>query len=121
MHLYYSMVEAEDLRQILNGTLDPPPRELVSAPSVIFGEARLFPQLSSQFDPVRPDEIEREVQAYGTYTNSFSREQVLKRTITYAIIPVEGNFDFANLDRWYQRDEGERVGDYTLYRLKLRD
>jgi hypothetical protein len=29
------------------------------------------------------------------------------------------NFDFTNLDRWSERDAGERLGDYLLYRLKL--
>ncbi len=47
--------------------------------------------------------------------------EALKRPITYAVIPIEGSFDFSNLDRWYERDVGERVGTYTLYRLKLRD
>ena len=121
MHLYYSKVEIETLRQALNDKLDPTPRELVSAPSVMIGHARLFPQLSSQFQPIQSDEIEREVQAYQTYAASFSREEALKRPITYAVIPNEGNFDFTNLDRWYERDAGERVGAYTLYRVKLRN
>jgi hypothetical protein len=121
MHLYYSKVEIETLRQALNDKLDPTPRELVSAPSVMIGHARLFPQLSSQFQPIQSDEIEREVQVYQTYAASFSREEALKRPITYAVIPNEGNFDFTNLDRWYERDAGERVGAYTLYRLKLRN
>ena len=58
---------------------------------------------------------------YPIPSASFSREGALKRPIAYAIIPVEGNFDFTNLDRWYERDSGERFGIYTLYRLKLRD
>jgi len=77
--------------------------------------------MSFHFQPVQPDEIEREVRAYEAYANSFSRDEVLKRPITYAVIPAGGNFDFTNLDRWYERDAGERVGDYTLYQLKLRE
>ncbi len=121
MHLYYSKAETEALRKALKGTLDPTPDEISSARSVIFGYERIFPALNSQFKPIQEDEIEREIQAYQAYANSFSREEVVKRPITYAVISVEGNFDFTNLDRWYQRDAGERVGDYTLYRLKLRD
>ncbi len=30
--------------------------------------------------------------------------------MTYAVIPADVNFDFANLDRWYESDAGERVG-----------
>jgi hypothetical protein len=119
MHLYYSKVGIAALRQVLNGTVDPT-KELISAPSVILGHARLFPQLSSHFDPIQPDEIEREVRAYETYTNSFSREEALSRPIAYAVIPTDSEFDFTNLDRWYVRDTGERVDAYILYRLTLR-
>jgi len=114
MHLYYSNTANESLRKQLND------RDQFAL-AMIFGHERLFPALSAKFHPIQPDEIESEVQAYEAYTNSFSRAEALKRPITYAVIPVEGNFDFTNLDRWYERDAGERVGDYTLYRLKLRD
>jgi len=121
MHLYYSKAETEPLRRALNGVFDESHDELNSARSVIFGHARIFQQLSSQFKPLQQDEIEREIRAYETYADSFSREEALKRPITYAVVPADGNFDFANLDRWYERDAGEPVGDYILYRLKLRD
>ena len=120
MHLYYSKVDAESLRNALKDTSDDLEMNFY-ARSAMFGYERVIPGLSYQFQPIQPDEIEREVQAYKVYANSFSREEALKRPITYAVIPVEGNFDFANLDRWYERDAGERVGDYTLFRLKLRN
>jgi len=121
MHLYYSKVETEALRNALNGPPDKSHDELSSVRSVVFGHARIFPGLSSHFEPVQPDEIESEVQVYEAYVNSFSRDEALKRPISYAVMPADGNFDFTNLDRWYERDVGERVGDYTLYRLKLRN
>lgn len=120
MHLYYSKVETEVLQQALKGRLYPFRKELTSSPSLIFGPARIFPELSSQFHPVQPDEIEREVRAFQTYVNSFSREEASKRPLAYAVVSTAENFDFTNLDRWYERDVGERVGAYTLYRLKLR-
>jgi hypothetical protein len=119
MHLYYAKVNSETLRAALRPHMDSP-KELWRARNVVFGEARIFPRLSSVFVPVRPDEIEREVQNYQAYISSFSYEQALKRPIKYAIIPVDANFDFSNLDRWYERDTGERVGDYVLYQLRLR-
>jgi hypothetical protein len=119
MHLYYSNVGTEALRKALNGIADRSHDELSSVRTVIFGYERTSPRLTPQFKPIQPDEIEREVRAYEAYVNSFSRAEVLKRPITYAVIPVEG-FDFTNIDRWYERDAGERVGDYVLYRLKLR-
>ncbi len=41
--------------------------------------------------------------------------------MTYAVIPADVNFDFTNLDRWYESDAGERVGSYILYRVKVRN
>ena len=35
--------------------------------------------------------------------------------------PVEEEPDLSNLDRWYQRDAGEIVGKFKLYRVALRD
>ncbi len=121
MHLYYSKTDTEDLRQALKGARDRSRDELSSVRTVIFGYERTSPALTPQFKPIQEDEIEREVQAYQAYANSFSRAEALKRPITYAVVPTEGNFNLANLDRWYERDAGERVGAYTLYRLKLID
>jgi hypothetical protein len=121
MHLYYSKVETEALRQALNGTLFPARKELTSAASVIFGYGRVFPELSSHFKPIEGKEIEFEVSGYSAYVSSFTRAEALKRPIAYAIVASSDNFDFSNIDHWYERDIGERVGDYTLYRLKLRD
>ena len=121
MHLYYSKTDTEALRQALNGTPDRSRGELSSVRTAIFGYERTSPALTPQFDPIQEGEIEREVQAYQVYANSFSREEALSRLLTYAVIPAEGSFNFANLDRWYERDAGERVGAYTLYRLKLRN
>lgn len=119
MHMYYSKLGAEAFRAALND--QSADLELnFYARSMKFGYERVIPGLSHQFQPIQPDEIEREVQTYQAYVNSFSREEALKRPITYAMVPVEGNFDFSNLDHWYERDAGERAGAYTLYRLKLR-
>jgi hypothetical protein len=121
MHLYYSNTDTEALRQALHGTSDKSHEELSSVRTAIFGYERTTPALTSEFKPVEDSEIENEVQAFRAYATAFSRENVLRRPITYAVIPVEGNFDFVNLDRWYKRDEGEHVGANKLYRLKLRD
>jgi len=119
MHLYYSQANVEELRKALSGAPDDPAMNYY-ARAVMFGHERVVPALSGDFKPIQPEEIEQEIRSYQAYANSFSREQVLKRPLTYAVIPAESNFDFINLDPWYERDAGERVGAYTLYRLKLR-
>lgn len=120
MHLYYSKADVESLRDALTDKTDDHQESYYSR-SVIFGHERVLPVLSYQFQPIQSDEIEREVRAYAAYANSFSRAEALKRPIAYAVGPASGDFDFANLDRWYERDAGERVGNYTLYRLKMRN
>jgi hypothetical protein len=77
--------------------------------------------MTQHFEPIRPEEIEGAIRDYQIYVDSFSRAEALKRPLAYAVVLAEDNFDFTNLDRWYERDTGERVGDYVLYRLRLRD
>jgi hypothetical protein len=119
-HLYYSGVNSAALRKALNDNPEEFADALSGVRSVIFGHARVFPFLGSQYKEIQADEVEREVQAYDQYSNSFSHGQALQRQLTYAIVSANSNFDFMNLDRWYERDAGERVGEYVLYRLKLR-
>jgi hypothetical protein len=120
MHLYYSNVTAEAFRKGLNGAADESRDALSSVRSVVFGYGKIFRALNSDFQPIKPEEIEQQVQLYQTYINTFSRDEVLMRPIKYAVIPIDADFDFSHLDLWYQRDAGERVGDYVLYTLKLK-
>lgn len=120
MHLYYSRVNVESLRNVLNDTSRDLPMNFY-ARSVMFSYDRVISGLNYEFQPIQLDEVERHLQTYQTFLDSFSREQARRRPLTYAIIPASSNFDFANLDRWYERDAGECVGDYILFGLKLRD
>lgn len=121
MHLYYSKTEIAALGAVLRGAPYESHDELSSARSFLFGHERVFPALTTQFKPIREEEVADEVAAYQRYSDSFSLEEVLHRPIKYAVIPGNRTFDFTNLDRWYERDQGERVGPHTLYRLKLRN
>jgi hypothetical protein len=91
------------------------------APSVIFGDERFIPALGFNSRPIQQEEIEQEVRAYRAFANSFSRANVLVHPLAYLVTRVEGEPDLSHLDRWYERDAGERVGDYNLFRLRLRN
>ena len=119
MHMYYSKVDIEALRDALSGRSAEPLEELASVQTALFGYERTTPAIAPQYSPIRQDEIEREVQFYQAYINSFSKAEALKRPLTHAVIPAE-NFDFGNIDQWYERDAGDRVGAYVIYRLRLR-
>jgi hypothetical protein len=120
MHLYYANANPDALRHALRGVPDDPAMNYY-ARSVLFGHERIVPALAGDFKPIRDEEIENEIRTFQDYARNFSRAQAVKRPLVYAIIKGDSNFDFANVDRWYDRDSGERVGAYTLYRLKLRE
>jgi hypothetical protein len=115
--LYYSAADARHLRELLNGKSDDTFTNHY-ARIAIFGHERVVPMLSSNFRPVQPEEIEAEVRAYQSYADSFSREKVLLHPLTYAV--TRGESDLSHVDLWYERDAGERIGDYNLYHLKPR-
>lgn len=119
MHLYYAKADLGSLREALKGNPADPVMKYY-ARAVIFGHERIVPALSGEFKPIQDEEIESEIRAYEAYANSFSRSEALKRPLTYLVIPADSNFDFSNIDRWYERDSGERVGAYALYRVRLR-
>jgi hypothetical protein len=120
MHLYYSKVSAASLRNNLEDKSNDLALNFYTR-SVMFSYDRVIPGLAYEFRPIQQDEIEDHVKAYEAFEDSFSRAQVQKRPVTYAIIPTGSNFDFSNLDLWYERDAGELVGNYSLYRLKVRN
>jgi hypothetical protein len=119
MYLYYSAVDAGRLREILDGNAND---SFMShyARIAIFGHERVVPMLSFDFKPVQQEEIEDEGRAYQAYVDSFSQERVLMHQLTYVVARVEGESDLSHVDLWYERDAGERIGDYNLYRLNLR-
>ncbi|CAN5566443.1 hypothetical protein BH20ACI3_BH20ACI3_40300 [soil metagenome] len=85
-----------------------------------FGHERVIPDLSVRPKVITSDEIAREVESYEAYVASFTRERASQHILSYLIVPVDGALDLSNVDRWYQRDQGEQVGNYTLYRVQLR-
>ena len=85
-----------------------------------FGHERVIPDLAVQVKPISPEEIAQKVAEYEAYRSSFTKELAAQHVISYLIVRVNGGPDLANFDRWYQRDEGEQVGDYKLYRVRLK-
>lgn len=120
MHLYYSEANAEHFRELLIQRTDKSYMNFY-APSVMFGDERFLSVFSLHSKPIQQDEIEEAVRAYQAYADSFSREKALRHPLTYLVTSVEREPNLSHIDRWYQRDTGERVGNYNLYRLKLRN
>lgn len=91
----------------------------------LFGWGRHTNRLSSQAKPLTDIEIVEEAKRYKKYRENFSKKEATNPQLTYFIIPtkwdVENRIDLANLDKWYERYDREVVGDYVLYKLKLRE
>jgi len=85
-----------------------------------FGHDRVIPGQSVLAKPITGEEIAGEVASYQAYISSFAREKALEHLLSYVIVPADGSIDLSNLDRWYERDKGDQVGDHILYRVQLR-
>ena len=111
--LYYGAINENELRrQLRKGNI-----VLVIA---LFGWGRHTARLTSEFKPLTNTEIEDEVTKFAQYQTNFSFDQASRLKLSYIVADIDTQTDFSNLDRWYERDEGEQIGPYKLYRVKLR-
>jgi hypothetical protein len=85
-----------------------------------FGHERVIPGQSVLAKPITGEEIAKEVADYQAYALSFTRDKAAEHLLSYVIVPADGSIDLSNLDRWYERDKGDQVGDHLLYQVQLR-
>jgi hypothetical protein len=72
------------------------------------------------WQPIEPEQIRAELLRYAAYRARFDRERTAQLPLSFVVTTEEEGIDFHNLDRWYERDEGERIGKFILYRVRLR-
>jgi hypothetical protein len=78
------------------------------------------PAWTVNWKQISPAEIRGALRGYADYVNAFSSKQASSPTLRYVVAVTDAAHDFSNLDRWYERDAGERIGRWTLYRVHLR-
>lgn len=88
--------------------------------SALLGRNRIDRSQSNTWKPVAPEEYESAQRAYDDFIASFTRETAAHPTIAYVLTASDRSVDLSHLDRWYERDSGEQVGNFILYRVKLR-
>ncbi len=86
----------------------------------LFGWGRHSDRLSSDAVPLTYGEIAGEVQMYSAYTAQFGADDAANPTISYVVLQNSGAPDLSKLDKWYERHSGELIGDYTLFKVRLR-
>ncbi|MEP6922842.1 MAG: hypothetical protein ABI954_00120 [Pyrinomonadaceae bacterium] len=111
--MYFSGLNGELLRQQLRSNN-------VIVVISLFGWDRLNGRLSIKSTPLTEDEIQTESQKFESFRQNFNQAQAARRRISYVIVQNGIGYNFTNLDRWYDRDEGEIIGNYVLYKVKLK-
>lgn len=112
-YLYYQGVTGEHLaRSIKHG-------DFVSM-IALFGWGRHTDRLNSDFKPLTYGEIDAEARNYDAYVAGFDPHSSPKTIVTYLVVREDDSPDLSNFDRWYDRDEGEQLGPFRLYRVRLR-
>lgn len=109
--LYYSDLDANYLRKSLIGCRD------IEACMALFGWDRFNAKLSANAKPLTLPEIEEEVASYENFSKNFSSIDAQNPKISYVIVYTATNDALRNLDKWYLRDEGEKLGKYILYKV----
>jgi hypothetical protein len=112
-YLYYQGITGEQLAGAMkNG-------DFVSM-IALFGWGRHTDRLNSEFKPLTYREIDIEALSYDNYCSNFDPHLSPETIISYLIVREDELPDLTNFDRWYERDEGERYGPFTLFRVRLK-
>lgn len=86
----------------------------------IFGWERANPKLTVNHKSITAEELAAEAKNYAAYIANFDATRARQPTLAYLFLAADHQIDLANLNRWYTRDEGERIDRYLLYRLTPR-
>jgi hypothetical protein len=113
-YMYYSGLSP---REVATGMAEE--RFIVLAP--LFGVERIIEGLVENPKPISVEEMRDEIRRYTEYSDHFSTTQATHPQLSFVVVPSgEAQPNFGNLDKWYERDAGETVGIFTVYRVKLR-
>jgi hypothetical protein len=118
-YLYYSGADSARLDELLRGRSNDLALNYY-ARSALFGHERVLPQLSMHRSVIQDSEIQEQLRAYDAYVSTFSQSEAIKHPFAYVIVPAETQFDFSRIDRWYERQPPERIGQFELYRVRMR-
>jgi hypothetical protein len=72
------------------------------------------------WQPITPEEVRGALQYYADFVASFNRDRAAHPELSYLLVNMQEPIDLTNFDRWYERDAGEQIGKYTLFRVRLR-
>ena len=111
--LHYSNIDERGLDYLLK-------KDFVSQ-IALFGWGRHTDRLSSDSKPLTYGEVGKEVANYENYRAGFGREQASRPLLSFVVVNNDADSDLSVLDKWYERQEPESIGKYTIYRVRLRE
>jgi hypothetical protein len=62
----------------------------------------------------------RMVERYGKYRQNFDRQNARNPMLSYLLVHEAKLADMSAIDKWYDRNPGEKAGKYTLYKVSLK-
>src|SRR5207237_5278647 len=114
-YMYYSGLSP---KEVATGMVER--RFIVLAP--LFGVERIIEGLAADPKPISIEEMRDELRHYTDYTDHFSFKEATNPRLSFVVVPnSEAQPNFVNLEQWYERDSGEKIGIFTIYRVKLRE
>jgi hypothetical protein len=87
----------------------------------LFGWGRHTDRLNSVYKPLTYGEIDEAARIYGAYIKDFNPQDSPETILSYVVVPSDQEVDWTNIDKWYNREDGEIYGKFTLYKVKLRN
>lgn len=110
-YLYYSGFTERQLEEAL--------RKDFTSRWEVFGAERANPVLTKNFSPITDEEIFNAVREYKLFVESYDHKLAVNPILSYAIVsPTD---DLSNLDRWYERNAGDKSGEFIIYTLRPRN
>ena len=108
-HLYYSGINEQRFLQSLS-------QYSFEYRIGLFGQERINRTLTPNLKPITAEEVRYETDKYLDYVAAFDQERAGRWPLSFVVAWAQDEPDFTHLDRWYERDRGERIGNFILYR-----
>lgn len=110
LFLYFQNKDEKWLRQQLQFCPSQPCKALIGW--------RINPTLSYNSSRIEETEINSLATKYADFLQNINSSNVFDPTLSFVVVPNNLPLDFTNLDRWYERDSGEKFGRFTLYKVR---
>ncbi|HXG85936.1 MAG TPA: hypothetical protein VNI84_18085 [Pyrinomonadaceae bacterium] len=86
-----------------------------------FGWGRSFDVFTENANPITEAEVDKAVNNYRRFRENFNFTDAQSPLLSFVIAHEMSENDYTALDEWYERDAGEKVGKYILYRVELKN